>query len=406
MSCMLISLVLHVMSIADDHWVAYSIVGVPIHAYPRWFLVLAALLASIGAYHPQPRSLIFLMSWELMFHSIRVYRSMQGVWTFGEWSVVTCFLSIVFSEIVSLSDIGLDQACYIVAAAGMLGCLIACGLSAKIPPLVVRLPLLLITPLVFVEGAMGWYSFEIPPPKCFNWLLAFLLDCENDTSACIPRMAWIVYWIVVLGIMVPISAHPKFASLAPTVVLRKWFHLVAILLFTPVTLLAPQLMTLSYAIALCALMVLECIRHQLPRSVQDFYLKLTDAEKDKPDCVILSHLTLIAGCAFPLWLSVCIGEESKLLKLWGVAALGIGDSFGAIVGSSWGRTKWGRGRKRSIEGSLAMFLSLGICCSFLGKHWLIVVAFATLLEAFTFQIDNLVLPLAGAGLLAFLSLET
>lgn len=145
MSCTLISFVLHAMSIADNHWVAYSIVGVPIHAYPRWFLVLAALLASIGAYHPQPRSLIFLMSWELMFHSIRVYRSMQGVWTFGEWSVVTCVLSIAFSEIVSRSDIGLDQSCYIVAAAGMLGCLIACGLSAKIPPLVVRLPLLLIS---------------------------------------------------------------------------------------------------------------------------------------------------------------------------------------------------------------------------------------------------------------------
>lgn len=406
MSCTLICLVLHVMSIADNHWAAYSIVGVPIHAYPRSFLALAALLASIGAYRPQPRSLIFLVSWELTFHSIRMYRGMQGVWTFGEWSTVTCFLSIVFSELVSLSDIGLDQAFYIVAAAGTLGCLIACGLSAKVPLLFVRLPLLVITPLVFVEGAMVWCSFDIPPPKCFNWLLVFLLSCENATSACLPRMAWIAYWILVVGIMIPISAHPKFASLAPTVVLRKWFHLVAILLFTPATLLAPQLMTLSYAIALCALMVLECIRPQLPRSIQVFYLTLLDAEKDKPDCVILSHLTLIAGCAFPLWLSVCIGVDSKLLKLWGVAALGVGDSFGAIVGSSWGRTKWGRGRKRSIEGSLAMLLSLGICCSFLGEHWLVIVVFATLLEAFTFQIDNLVLPLAGAGLLGFLSLET
>ena len=406
MSCALISLVLHVMSIADDHWVAYSIVGVPIHAYPRLFLVLAALLASIGAYHPQSRSFIFLVSWELMFHSIRMYRAMQGVWTFGEWTVVTCFLSIAFSEIVSLSDAGLDQASYIVAVAGTLGCLVACGLSAKVPQLLVRLPLLVITPLVFVEGAMDWYSFEIPPPKCFNWLLAFLLDCENATSACFPRIAWIVYWIVVVGIMVPISAHPKFATLAPTVVLRKWFHLVAILLFTPATLLAPQLMTLSYAIALCSLMVLECIRPQLPRTIQVFYLTLLDAEKDKPDCVILSHLTLIAGCAFPLWLSECIGEESKIMKLWGVAVLGVGDSFGAIVGSSWGRTKWGRGRKRSVEGSLAMLLSLGICCSFLGKHWIVTVAFATLLEAFTFQIDNLILPLAGAGMLAFLSVQS
>lgn len=142
---------------------------------------------------------------------------------------------------------------------------------------------------------MVWYSFEIPPPKCFNWLLAFLFDCENDTSACIPRMAWMVYWIVVVGIMVPISTHPKFASLATTVVLRKWFHLVAILLFTPVTLLAPQLMTPSYAIALCALMVFECIRTQLPRSVQAFYLKLMDTEKDKPHCVWMCF-SVVAQC--------------------------------------------------------------------------------------------------------------
>ena len=178
------------------------------------------------------------------------------------------------------------------------------------------------TPLVFVEGVMVWYSFEIPPPKCFNWLLVFLFDCENDTSACIPWMVWIVYWIVVVGIMVPISAHPKFANLAPTVVLRKWFHLVAILLFTPVTLLAPPLMTLSYAIALCALRVFECIRPQLPRSVQAFYLKLMDTEKDKPDCIILSHLTLMAGCAFLLWLSVCIGRRKQAFKTMGCGGVG------------------------------------------------------------------------------------
>ena len=405
MSCTLISLLLHVMSIADDRWNAYAMVGVPLHAYPPSFLVLAALLASISARFPQQRSCIFLVSWAVIFHSIRMYPSMHGIWTFGEWTVVTCFLAIAFAEIVSLTVIELDQTCHVVAAAGTLGCLVACGLSAKVPLLVVRLALLVITPLIFVEGVLIWHDFEMPTPKCFSWLVGFLLDCENPSSACIPRVAWTVYWFVVVGMMAPISAHPKFATLAPAVVLRKWFHLVAILLFTPVTLLAPQLMGLSYAIALCVLMVLECLRPHFPRSLQDFYLTFLDTDKDKPGCVCVSHMSLIGGCAFPLWFSVCVGEESRLLKLWGVAVLGIGDSFGAIVGSFCGKTKWGRGRKRSLEGSLAMFLSLGTCCTFLGKNWLILAVFATFLEAFTSQIDNLVLPLAGAGLLVFVSLK-
>jgi dolichol kinase len=214
-------------------------------------------------------------------------------------------------------------------------------------------------------------------PKCFNWLVVFLLDYENTKSACMPRVAWIIYWFAVLGDMVPITAHPKFATLAPAIVLRKWFHLVAILLFTPTTFLAPQLMALSYAIALCTLMFLECIRPQLPRSVRNFYLGFLDTDKDNPNCVCVSYLMLIGGCAFPLWLSICIGEERRLLKLWGVLALGIGDSFGAIVGSFWGRTKWGRGRKRSLEGSLAMLCGLGISCSFLGKHWFVLAVYAT-----------------------------
>lgn len=405
MSCTLISLLLNVMSIADDHWNVYAIVGVPIHAYPRSFLAIAAVLAPIVAKNLQPRSFIFLVSWEVMFHSIRMYHSIHGVWTFGEWTVVTCFLSIAFSEIVSLVGVEPDQACYAVAAAGTLGCLVACCLAAKVPLLAARLPLLVITPLVLVEGLLCWHSFEMSPPKCFNWLVVFLLDYENTKSARMPRVAWIIYWFAVLGVMVPMAAHPKFVTLAPAIVLRKWFHLVAILLFTPTTLLAPQLMTLSYAIALCTLMVLECVRPQLPRSVQNFYLGFLDTDKDNPNCVCVSHLTLIGGCAFPLWLSVCVGEESRLLKLWGVLVLGIGDSFGAIVGSFWGTTKWGRGRKRSLEGSLAMLCGLGICCSFLGKHWFVLAVYATLLEAFTSQIDNLVLPLAGAGLLTFLSLE-
>lgn len=405
MSFTLTSFLLHTMSLYDDRWSVYARMAIPIHAYPWSVLVLAVIMASDASF-PEPRAFVFLGAWVLMFHSVRIYKSMHGVWTFGEWTVVTCILAVALSETVACENVGLDQAHHIVAATGTLGCLVACAVAAKIPSVAVRIPVLVGTPLAFVEGAMHWHRLEFPAPRCINWLLDFLLGYEIAASPGLPRVTWVLYWVATLIIMVPVSALPRFLKLAPTVVMRKWFHLMAIILFTPVTLLSPQLMMLSYAVALCGLMVVECIRPLLPKPIQDFYLGLSDTEKDKPGCVIISHMALISGCAFPFWLSGCIGEDSKLLKLWGVMALGVGDSFGAIVGSSWGKTKWGWGRTRSLEGSLAMVISLSICCSLLREPCLVAVVFATLLEAFTSQIDNLVLPLAGAALLMFLSAKT
>jgi dolichol kinase len=286
-----------------------------------------------------------------------------------------------------------------VAATGTLGSFLACAIATRIPRLlVVQILALIVTPLLCVECVLHWYQSELSNPKCFIWLLDFLRGSESDVAQNTPRVVWIVYWVIVLSIMMPLSTHPRFV--APNVVMRKWFHLIAILLFTPVTVYAPQLMTLSYAVALCGLMTVECLRAQLPKSIQGFYLSLSDSDKDNPDRVIVSHMALICGCAFPLWLAVCVKDDSKLLKLWGVIVLGVGDSVAAIVGSYWGRTKWGWNKKRSLEGSLAMLISLAICCAPFGDPWIaVVVVFTTLLEAFTSQIDNMVLPLAGSGLL-------
>lgn len=117
----------------------------------------------------------------------------------------------------------------------------------------------------------------------------------------------------------------------------------------------------------------------------------------------ISHTALITGCAFPMWTSALLGVESPLLRLWGVLVLGVGDSFGALVGTAWGKTKWRHGQQKSVEGSIGMLLSMGLCCSILfGESWIPAVLFTTLLEAFTFQIDNLVLPLAGTVVFCYL----
>jgi hypothetical protein len=186
---------------------------------------------------------------------------------------------------------------------------------------------------------------------------------------------------------------------------------VAVYLFTPVTLAAPQLQSLSYAIALAVLMVMECVRRDIPW-LHQFYHSYLDNTKDLTGSieksVIVSHMGLIAGCAAPLWISDCIQLDNThikvrlFLQLWGILSLGVGDAMGAVVGKYIGILAWGQGR--TIEGSIAMLLSMSsICLGVFGTEqttlWLPAVVFATLVEAFTLQIDNFVLPLAGASII-------
>jgi dolichol kinase len=106
------------------------------------------------------------------------------------------------------------------------------------------------------------------------------------------------------------------------------------------------------------------------------------------------------------------------MGLWGVWVLGIGDAMGAMIGKSFGRHRWGS-NSRTIEGSMAMFLSLCLVCVisivytpnttatmqsetptvYSVGQWLPAVVFVTLIEAYTLQIDNIVLPFAGATMI-------
>jgi hypothetical protein len=198
----------------------------------------------------------------------------------------------------------------------------------------------------------------------------------------------------------------------------------------------------AYAFALALLLLLECTRHDVPW-LNDFYTMYLDTSKEESqDSTIVSHMALIVGCAMPLWLSqwaasanellrsgqndeaqgtaACALVRSVLLPLWGVWTLGIGDAMGAMIGKHFGRWHWGYNR-RTVEGSLAMFASLCACCygtTWLGpvaqhgatasaasswlemvRLWLPAAALVTVLEAFTLQIDNFVLPLAGVAMI-------
>ena len=268
---------------------------------------------------------------------------------------------------------------------------------------------------------------------------------------------------------IPSSSSKQATSSSYVVIHRKWFHLIAIILFGPITWYMPQLMSLGYAIAICLLVIVECcnLRTQF-HGLNHFYQSFLDDSKDTiipttvatttstttiktttsrtsedehiKNPIVVSHIFLILGCAAPLWVANCCfqvptettrisSQQSSLfglryLQLWGVLCLGVGDAMGACVGKLYGRHRWGK-NQRTMEGSLAMLLSIVAAASMLvgsasctnaeerfsflerlditqGFSWtalLVSTAYATLLEAFTLQMDNLVLPLAGAALI-------
>ncbi len=89
------------------------------------------------------------------------------------------------------------------------------------------------------------------------------------------------------------------------------------------------------------------------------YLKAVTSER-KPGELRKSLLAL--GFMFLMLIGVCwawMGKRS--LALAAILAWGPGDAAAALIGKRWGKTKIGRAKKKSLEGTGAMFLLSWLC---------------------------------------------
>ncbi|KAL7453442.1 hypothetical protein ACHAXS_000301 [Conticribra weissflogii] len=205
--------------------------------------------------------------------------------------------------------------------------------------------------------------------------------------------------------------------------------------------LDPDLMAVSYAIAVALLMVMELVRlcsSDIDWSMNRFYTAFLD-EKDSAAAnggLAITHMALIIGCAFPLWVyqlmeydSIANDCDSRswshlrlILPYLGILVLGVGDSIGAIFGLKYGRHHWPGGSSRTLEGSLGMFLSMifvvfmvifftsscNTACTIyfarISSVFAIPLVMTTLLEAATMQIDNLCLSVAASTITILLEM--
>jgi len=300
-------------------------------------------------------------------------------------------------------------------------------------------------------------------PLSVQWILHFLssgkdMPSFSGSNTISSRVLILGYWIALLAICLPLSSvlmswitskgtglhkatnentisedinnHTTKERKKRVIIARKYFHFVAILLFTPITYLDPNMMSLSYAIAISFLIVLEMIRGWIDSNIVDstthwnnVYTTFLD-EKDTRGGLVVSHIALILGCAIPLWITQLLSRANDvfksgdnnmlftLLPYLGITVLGVGDSAAAIGGIQFGRHNWPGESSRTLEGSCCMFLSMMVVVLTMGTFMdsanitsttIATMGVISLLEASTIQIDNFVLPLAGLTLVLFLN---
>lgn len=184
---------------------------------------------------------------------------------------------------------------------------------------------------------------------------------------------------------------------------RKFFHALAVVMFIPGITLDPAFTHLSFSVAFAAFNFAEYVRYfalwPFGVSVHLFLNEFLDS-KDS-GTAILSHFYLLAGCASPLWLE----GRSEILSAFGVISLGIGDALASIVGRRLGHVRWSTSSGKTVEGSVAFFASVlfssivfwafGLIATFNMVPFAVTTALVTLLEAFSAQNDNLILPIYG-----------
>ncbi len=111
----------------------------------------------------------------------------------------------------------------------------------------------------------------------------------------------------------------------------------------------------------------------------------------------LAPLTLAVGVILSLVFF------SELIACVVIAILAFADSFATIVGKFYGRVKIPYNRKKSVEGSVAFFVTALICTVFLLplKTALIASFISCIIETIPFKFDNVSIPL-GTGLILWL----
>ncbi|KAH7726982.1 Protein Y56A3A.36 [Aphelenchoides avenae] len=182
---------------------------------------------------------------------------------------------------------------------------------------------------------------------------------------------------------------------------RKFFHLTVTLIAVTGLDYDPRFLLLSAHLMLIVFILIELLRAlDVPpwsTHLNQWLLVFLD-EQDSLE-LVLTPILLLLGVFMPVYVFP-VDRQTMAAQAWhfaGVLSVGIGDAFAALIGSRYGRTRWPWAAKRkSVEGSLAMFAAQALAVPLLGLPasfgTLCAVLGSTLAEAHLTWADNVVPP--------------
>ncbi|GFO20142.1 dolichol kinase [Plakobranchus ocellatus] len=286
---------------------------------------------------------------------------------------------------------------------------------------------------IFAAAAFFFLQL-ILPENPLVWLIYYISDSCN-------RVFLIVVWLILMAITLIWVANQSLAldqiqaikgkgccnhqetsnsktqdttPVTTRLIARKMFHIFIVLVYVPGLMVDPHLLLLASIAVFGVFVVVEAARAlQVP--VMGTYIndmqKLFVDERDQGH-VFLTHIYLLLGMSLPLWMSpsLLFSKRASPETYAGVLALGVGDTVACLTGRAFGKLQW-PGSKKTIEGttcSILVQMILGAIGFYAGVFNItsiltvsIGVTLTALAEAFTDQIDNLVLPLFLYPILCF-----
>uniref|UniRef100_UPI00358FBC36 dolichol kinase n=1 Tax=Myxine glutinosa TaxID=7769 RepID=UPI00358FBC36 len=264
-------------------------------------------------------------------------------------------------------------------------------------------------------------SYMSQQPNPMRWFMEFF---TGTPARPFLVLYWVVLFLIAVGVVVmtaserrknnipcrgrvvamshPGSVHHRIKIIR----IRKAFHALAVAAYVPGLVCEPGLLRLASAGALALFVLLECCRAlnvpPLARSLEAGLRPFVDSRDSGR--LILTHIYLLLGLSAPIWLAArqsdtAHGRLASLAPYAGVLSVGLGDAVAALAGSSLGRIHW-PGTSKTLEGTtFSLLTQLALALVILGPSLDVVLPLAAslglvcLLEAFTEQIDNMLLPL-------------
>ncbi|KAL7738325.1 hypothetical protein ACLKA6_006650 [Drosophila palustris] len=335
-----------------------------------------------------------------------VLRGFPRTFTFGEAAILVQGLIIFLLNAASriynytmpatVTDFGQLNA---VMQSALICLLLVCVLLTLLPRLRKPVPFYLLMGLL----AVGVTCAPVTKPLPLIALLRFIFSDQK-------RLYIMVFYLLLVALTCATVSWQLGNSTQANTRVRKIFHLLIVLVYVPGLVYQCALLYIASGIALAIFVVLELIRLLKMPPFGATLAQAFESFKDVKDAgeLALTPFCLLIGCSLPLWLTSCPcptdGNPSLLMLLSGILSVGVGDTAASVVGSKFGRNKW-KNSTRSLEGTVAFVVSILLsvwALEFVGvltmtqAKWFATVFAAlnsALVEAFTDQVDNLVLPL-------------